>query len=78
MSVVESAICFAAICWGRSISTRDSKRLNKLIKKAGSVLGTDLDPEAECWTINNKQYRSSFLPSAKAISNNCLTKTILG
>ena len=30
-----------SICWGSSI--RDSKKLNKLIKKAGSVLGTALE-----------------------------------
>jgi len=26
---VESAICFAAICWGSSIRAGDSKKLNK-------------------------------------------------
>ena len=39
-SVVESIIYFLAICWIRIIS--DSKKLNKLIKKAGSVMGTAL------------------------------------
>ena len=43
-SVVESAISFAAICWGSSIRARDLKRLNKLIMKAGSVLGMTLEP----------------------------------
>ena len=43
-SVVESAIIFAAICWGSSIRTRDLKRINKLIRKAGSVLGVTLEP----------------------------------
>ena len=43
-SVVESAISFAAICWGSGIRTRDLKRINKLIKKAGSVLGVTLEP----------------------------------
>ena len=42
-SVVESAISFAAICWGSSIRTRDLKRINKLIRKAGSVLGGTLE-----------------------------------
>ena len=42
-SVVESAISFAAICWGSSIRTRDLKRINKLIRKAGSVLGVTLE-----------------------------------
>ena len=43
-SVVASAIFFAAISWGSSIRARDSKKLNKLIKRAGSVLGTSLEP----------------------------------
>ena len=39
-SVVASALFFAAVCWGGSITSR----LNKLIKKAGSVIGIKLDP----------------------------------
>ena len=38
-SGVASGISFAAICWGSSIRASDPKELNKLIKKAGSVLG---------------------------------------
>ncbi|CAB1425531.1 unnamed protein product [Pleuronectes platessa] len=33
------AIFFGVVCWGSSISTADRKRLNKLIRKASSVLG---------------------------------------
>jgi len=40
----ENAVCFAAICWSSSIRDRDSRKLNKLIKKAGSVLRTALEP----------------------------------
>ena len=43
-SVVAGAFFFAAICWGSNIQARDSKKLNKLIRKAGSVLGTALEP----------------------------------
>ena len=43
-SVMDSAICIGTICWGSCIGASDSKKLNKLIKKAGSVLGTDLEP----------------------------------
>ena len=41
-SVVASASAnfFAAICWGSSIKASDSKKLSKLIKKAGSLLWT--------------------------------------
>ena len=43
-SVVASAIFFGVVCWGSSISAADRKRLNKLVKKASSVLGCPLDP----------------------------------
>ena len=39
-SVVASAISFAAIYWNSSIRATDTKKLRKLIKKAGGVLGT--------------------------------------
>ena len=42
-SVIESAILSAAIRWGSSIRDSDLK-LNKPIKKAGSVLGTVVKP----------------------------------
>lgn len=41
---VESIISSIIICWGNSFRTRDLKRLNDLIKKAGSGLGTILEP----------------------------------
>lgn len=41
---VESFISSAIICWGSSIRTTDLKRLNSLIKKSGSVLGTNVEP----------------------------------
>ena len=43
-SVVERAVCFTAICWGSSIRVIDSKKLDKLLKKAVSVLGAVLEP----------------------------------
>ena len=43
-SVVESSILSAVICWGSSIRASDLKKLNKLIKWAGSVLGAVLEP----------------------------------
>ena len=39
-SVVASAIFFAAISWGSGIRACDSKKLNELIRRAGSTLGT--------------------------------------
>ena len=42
-SVVASALFFAVVCWGSSIGAGDTNRLNKLIKKAGSVIGCKPD-----------------------------------
>ncbi|KAK3538163.1 hypothetical protein QTP70_032557 [Hemibagrus guttatus] len=42
-SVVASAIFYGVVCWCSSISTADKKRLDKLIRKASSVLGMPLD-----------------------------------
>ncbi|TWW73670.1 hypothetical protein D4764_15G0010660 [Takifugu flavidus] len=42
-SVLASTIFFAAVCWGAGIKAKDANRLNKLIKKAGSVVGCRLD-----------------------------------
>ncbi|TWW67365.1 hypothetical protein D4764_02G0004060 [Takifugu flavidus] len=41
-SVMASTIFFAVVCWGASIKAKDANRLNKLIKKAGSVVGCNL------------------------------------
>ncbi|KAI5104598.1 hypothetical protein C0J45_6224 [Silurus meridionalis] len=46
-SVVASAIFYNVVCWGSSISTADRKRLDKLIRKASSVLGIPLDTVQE-------------------------------
>lgn len=43
-SVVASAVSFAAIYLASSTRASDSKKLNKLMKKASSVLGTPLEP----------------------------------
>ena len=42
-SVVASALFFAVACWGGGIKAGDANRLNKLVKKAGSVVGVKLD-----------------------------------
>lgn len=46
-SVVASAIFYGVVCWGSSITAADRKRLDKLIKKASSVLGCPLDQVEE-------------------------------
>ncbi|XP_051278345.1 uncharacterized protein LOC127375945 [Dicentrarchus labrax] len=42
-TVVASALFYTAVCWGGSIKKKDASRLDKLVRKAGSVLGTELD-----------------------------------
>ncbi|KAI4892246.1 hypothetical protein NFI96_004302, partial [Prochilodus magdalenae] len=42
-SVVSGAVFMAAVCWGASIRGADAKKLNRLISKAGSVLGCPVD-----------------------------------
>ncbi|TWW73441.1 hypothetical protein D4764_15G0008350 [Takifugu flavidus] len=41
-SVMANTIFFAVVCWGAGIKAKDANRLNKLIKKAGSVIGCNL------------------------------------
>ena len=43
-SVVASAIFFFAVtCWGSGMKVADTNRLNKLIRRAGDVVGEELD-----------------------------------
>ena len=42
-SVVESALFFVVACWGGSIKKRDALRLDKLVRKAASVVGKELE-----------------------------------
>ena len=42
-SVVASVLFFAVVCWGGDTNTRDTGRLNKLVRKASSVVGVQLD-----------------------------------
>ncbi len=53
--VVESALLYAAVCWGGSLMGNDRKKLDKLITKASSVLGRSLDSVA---TIVERRSRS--------------------
>ena len=42
-SVMASVLFYAAVCWGGNMSKRDTGRLDKLVRKAGSVVGQSLD-----------------------------------
>ena len=43
LSVVASTLFFAGACWGGGIKAGESNRLNKLVRKASSVVGLELD-----------------------------------
>ena len=43
-TVVCSVLTFALVCWGENAIERDMGRLNKLIKRAGSSVGSKLEP----------------------------------
>lgn len=42
-SVVASVLFYAVVCWGGSSKKRDAARLDRLVRRAGSVVGTELD-----------------------------------
>ena len=42
-SVVASALFYAVVCWGAGSTERDRKRLNRLVRRASSVLDSSLD-----------------------------------
>ena len=42
-SVVASAIVFGLVCWGSRLRAADANKINKIIRKAASVLGFQLD-----------------------------------
>ncbi|KAI3369373.1 hypothetical protein L3Q82_007607 [Scortum barcoo] len=42
-SVVASAIFYGIVCWASSITDRDRRRMDRLVRRASSVLGCPLD-----------------------------------
>lgn len=55
-TVVASALFFAAVCWGEGARLGDRNRVNKLVKKAGSVVGIEFDTAQQVaeWRILSK------------------------
>ena len=70
-SVVASAIFFAAVCWGSSIRASDTNRLDKTIKKAGSVLGLKLESFES--VVERRTLKNCF-PSLTMISTLSITQ----
>lgn len=68
--VVASTVIFAVMCWGADFKAKDANRLNKLIKKAGSVVGPSLSPW-KWWQWGGgveQKWRSCF--NTKSLGNN--------
>ena len=42
-TAVASALFYAAVCWGGSLSSKQARRLDRIVKKAGSVMGVRMD-----------------------------------
>ncbi|XP_051785267.1 uncharacterized protein LOC127528438 [Erpetoichthys calabaricus] len=42
-TVMASALFYVVVCWGGSIKKRDASHLDKLVRKAGSTVGMELD-----------------------------------
>nr|XP_043902249.1 uncharacterized protein LOC122782107 [Solea senegalensis] len=59
-SVVASALFFAVVCWGSSIGASETNKLNKLIKKAGSIIGCKQDTVE---TVVERRMLNKFFPS---------------
>ncbi|KAK0147910.1 hypothetical protein N1851_012371 [Merluccius polli] len=38
--ILESVLFYAVVCWGGSITVEDRNRFNKMIRKAGSIIGS--------------------------------------
>lgn len=54
-SVVTSTLFYAVVCWGGSTTKKDSTRLDKLIRRTGSVVSMKLNSlatVAEIKTLN--------------------------
>ena len=43
-TIIESTLFYAVVCWGSCTTDTNCRRLDKLVKKASSVVGRRLDP----------------------------------
>ena len=43
LSAMASELSYAVACWGGSIRKRDAGRLDRLVRKAGSIVGSELE-----------------------------------
>ena len=43
LSVIHSILSFGITCWGGNLTQADVDKINRLIRKAGNIIGVDLD-----------------------------------
>ena len=73
-AMMASVIFFAVVCWGGNILKADSNKLDKLVKKAGSVVGLNLD---KLVTVAKSRLRRKFF-SIWENTNHPLHPTLAG
>ncbi|KAI4897172.1 hypothetical protein NFI96_015223, partial [Prochilodus magdalenae] len=60
-TVVSSCLFYAVVCWGGSIKKRDEMRLDRLVRRAGSVIGVELDSVVKAWKLEQERLREEEL-----------------
>ncbi|KAK7896388.1 hypothetical protein WMY93_021713 [Mugilogobius chulae] len=73
-SVVASAILYGVACWSSSITERERKKLDKVIKKSSSVLGCPLD---SVWEVGDRRVLARFTSMLDHESHPCRTPCLL-
>ena len=81
-TVVASAIFYAVVCWRGGMAERDRGKLNKLVRRASSVLDCPLKSIETVRALSSsfssgllrpqcrkERYRRSFLPAAVRLYN---------
>ncbi|KAK3556816.1 hypothetical protein QTP70_021755 [Hemibagrus guttatus] len=68
-SVVASVIFYPVVCWGSRVETADANRLNKLIGKAGSVIGVELESLAD---VSERRMLWKLLSILENMSTTCI------
>ncbi|KAI3354304.1 hypothetical protein L3Q82_018490, partial [Scortum barcoo] len=60
-SVVASAIFYGIVCWASSITDRDRRRMDRLVRRASSVLGCPLDSVEDSLTALGSSFSERLL-----------------
>jgi len=64
-TIIENALFYAVVCWGSCTTDKNCRRLDKLVKKAGAVVGRRLDPLSAVVEQRMRRKLYSFLENKK-------------